>query len=404
MVCREQGHMLRKKTQIVYLPLIDKPPADPATITSALLKAQAVTGATGQEYVIFTADQQLYNQALFSNVYLRLGGMHLLMSYVGSIGSLMAGSGMTEILSEAFAGVLKMLTGRKYPDNVRALRMLVEEIIRPLFPTQNLGCMADLLQALDDAASHSRTATLWVNCLIKSVFTIMKYIRAEREADWCLHLACDREMMPLFFAASHCNYARYGLYYIRTMAAMPEDVRQHFVNGEHTMHHNPGLFNGIWSDMAIETTFMRYGHGQSGIIGITLRPETLKTWAYSLHACNTVVSNLDAMRTQEKFVPTSQTHHKEEAKARTERTKDRKALRDKLEVCIDPLNTENNQEGLVNIVTGQVLTHSSVNVDNAPELGEQQMEEFERGLLDSFHETMHRRVTTMAVSQKHISK
>ena len=412
MVCREQGHMLRKKTQIVYLPLIDKAPADPATITSALLKAQAVTGATGQEYVFFTADQQLYkvavrvmweNQALFSNVYLRLGGMHLLMSYVGSIGSLMAGSGMTEILSEAFARVLKMLTGKKYPDNVRALRMLVEEIIRPLFQTQNLGCMADLLRALDDAASHSRTAKLWVNCLIKPVFTIMKYIRAEREADWCLHLACVREMMPLFFAASHCNYARYGLYYIRTMAAMPEDVRQHFVNGEHTMHHNPWLFNGIWSDMAIETTSMRYGHGQSGIIGITLRPETLKTWAYSLHACNTVVSNLDAMRTQETFEPTSQTHHKEEAKALIQTdAKDRNALRDKLEVFIDPLNTENNQEGLVNIVTGQVLTHSSVNVDNAPELGEQQMEEFERGLPDSFHETIHRRVTTMAVSQRHI--
>ena len=292
--------MLRKKTQIVYLPLIDKAPADPATITSALSKAQAVTGATGQEYVIFTAVQQLYkvavhvmweNQALFSNVYLRLGGMHLLMSYVGSIGSLMAGSGMTEILSEAFAGVLKMLTGKKYPDNVRALRMLVEEIIRPLFQTQNLGCMADLLQALDDAASQSRTAKLWVNCLIKPVFTIMKYIRAEREADWCLHLACVREMMPLFFAASHYNYARYGLYYIRTMAAMPEDVRQHFVNGEHIMHHNPGLFNGIWSDMAIETTFMRYGHGQSGIIGITLRPETLKTWAHSLtHATQSSVT------------------------------------------------------------------------------------------------------------------
>ena len=69
------------------------------------------------------------------------------------------------------------------------------------------------------------------------------------------------------------------------MEAMPEVVRQRFVKGEHTMHHNAGLFIGIWSDMAIETTFMRYGHGQSGIIGITLRPETLNTWAYSLHAC-----------------------------------------------------------------------------------------------------------------------
>ena len=211
--------------------------------------------------------------------------------------------------------------------------------------------MDDLQHALNDTASHSRTAKLWVNCVIKPGFTIMKYVRADREADWPLHLASVHEMMPLFFAASHFNYARYGLYSLREMEAMPTVVRQHVVKGEHTMHHNACLFNGIWSDMAIETTFMRYGHGQSGIIGITLIPETLKTWAYSLHAYNTVVSNLDQMRTQEQHVPASQTHHKEEAKARVKTdTKNRKALRDKLEVCIDPLHPEDNQQGIVNIV------------------------------------------------------
>ena len=134
-VCREQGHILKRKTSIIYLPLIYKAPADPATIMSDMLKARAVTEATVQEYMVFTADQQLYrvavrvmweNQVLFGNIYLRLGGMHLLMSYVGCIGSLMAGSGIVEMLTEAFGGVLKMLTGKKYPDNVRALRMLVE--------------------------------------------------------------------------------------------------------------------------------------------------------------------------------------------------------------------------------------------------------------------------------------
>ena len=225
----------------------------------------------------------------------------------------------------------------------------------------------------------------------------MKYVRADREADWPLHLASVHEMMPLFLAASHFNYARYGLYTLREMEAMPAVVRQHVVKGEHTMHHNAGLFNCIWSDMAIETTFMRYGHGQSGIIGITLIPETLKTWAHSLHACNTVVSNLDQMRTQEQHVPASQTHHKEEAKARVKTdTKNRKALRDKLEVCIDPLHPEDNQQGLENIVTGQVLTHPSLNVDHATELGTKHMEEFERTWPASFHETLHKCVTTMA--------
>lgn len=411
-ICRKQGHMLKKKTNIVYLPLIDKTPTDPATIMSALLKAREVTEATGQEFVVFTADQQLYriavhviweNQALFNNIYLRLGGMHMLMSYIGCIGTLMAGSGIVEVLSEAFAGVSKMLTGKKYPDNVRALRMLVEELLRPFFMTQNMLCMDELQHALNDAASCSRTAKLWVNCLIMPVFTIMKYVRAEREADWPLHLAAVQEMMPLFFAASHFNYARYGLYYLREMESMPEDVRQRFMKGEHTMHHNPGVFNGIWSDMAIETTYMRYGHGQSGIIGITLKPETLKTWAYSLHSCNTIISHLDHMRTQEQCRPISQTHHKEETKARMKTdAKDRQALREKLEVCIDPLQTDNNQEGLVNIVTGQLLTQPSLNVDKAAEIGSKQMEEFEKTWPASFHETLQKRVTTMALVQKNV--
>ena len=45
----------------------------------------------------------------------------------------------------------------------------------------------------------------------------------------------------------------------------------------------------------IETTFMRYGHACGGIVGITLKPETLKVWALSLHACSWVESDLDDM-------------------------------------------------------------------------------------------------------------
>ena len=39
---------------------------------------------------------------------------------------------------------------------------------------------------------------------------------------------------------------------------MPIEIRSHFLKGEHAMHHNAGIFNGIWSGMAIETTFMHY--------------------------------------------------------------------------------------------------------------------------------------------------
>ena len=71
---------------------------------------------------------------------------------------------------------------------------------------------------------------------------------------------------------------------------VPESLVQEefskFMKGEHVMHHVKGLRHGIWSDIFIKTTFMRYGHGPGGIIGITLKPETLKTWALGLHICS----------------------------------------------------------------------------------------------------------------------
>jgi len=91
---------------------------------SAMMKAKQITEGLGQEYIIFTADQQLYqvafhvireNQALFSNVHLQLGGMHFLVSYCGCIRTLMAETGMVEIQSVPFGGVLKMISGMKLP-------------------------------------------------------------------------------------------------------------------------------------------------------------------------------------------------------------------------------------------------------------------------------------------------
>ena len=78
---------------------------------------------------------------------------------------------------------------------------------------------------------------------------------------------------------------------------------------------------------------------------------------------------------------------------------DQKFLRGKLEVYSNPCT-----ERLVNIVTGQVVTNKSVNVYSAYDLGMTQMELFEQGWPTSFHETIHKEVTTMAVFQKYISK
>ena len=99
---REENHSLKTGTSVAYSPLIDMVPSDLSTIMTAMIEAQH----TGQSMTVFTADQQLYRVAvngvlvypeLSDYFVLRLGGMHTLMSFVGSVGVLMGNSGLEEV-------------------------------------------------------------------------------------------------------------------------------------------------------------------------------------------------------------------------------------------------------------------------------------------------------------------
>ena len=161
-------------------------------------------------------DQQLYRVTvndmwvypdLFKDFVPRLGGMHTLMSFIGAVGTLLSNSGLEEVMNSAFAGVPKMLSGNKFPQNMRPLRLVTEVLLRDIIP--DTESHAHLTSVLDELSTESRTAKLWVENLIKPVFIMMLFVRAEREGDWPLHLVALSMMIPYFFASSHANYARY---------------------------------------------------------------------------------------------------------------------------------------------------------------------------------------------------
>jgi len=156
-----------------YLPLIDMTPSDPDTIMTAMSKAKSLTEKYRQDFTVFTGDLQLYRVAVnivwaypeqFDDVVLRLGGMHTLMSFVGCVGTLMTKDGLYEIMDSTFGGFSKMLNVKKFPHNMRALCLVVDGLLRPLFNTD------DLERVLEDVAHESRTAKVWVDCLIRAVF------------------------------------------------------------------------------------------------------------------------------------------------------------------------------------------------------------------------------------------
>ena len=158
-LAREQGQSAQPATRAIYTPLIDMNPADPDTMMTAMVEAQKLTQQRGQQVTVFTNDQQLYKVAVnvmwvypetFSLLVPRFGGMHMLMSFVGCVGVLMADSGLEEVLKSSFGSVANMLAGKRFPQNVRALRLVVEELLREFLVKTD--CYSDLMEALGDGA------------------------------------------------------------------------------------------------------------------------------------------------------------------------------------------------------------------------------------------------------------
>ena len=202
---RDMNMPSEPKTIVHYRPLIDMIPAEPDTMLTAMCAAIDISKQSGQDMTIFTSDQQLYKIAVqiqwneperFNNMINRLGGMHMLMSFLGSIGSLMKGTGLEEITAKVFGGVKKMLDGKKYPDNFRAMRIVAEELLRDVIDRSNFETTDELLESLNENLKESKTSRVWINNFLKPLFVAMRYVRAEKECEFLLHLSAAKEMIP----------------------------------------------------------------------------------------------------------------------------------------------------------------------------------------------------------------
>ena len=111
---------------------------------------------------------------------------------------------------------------------------------------------------------------------------------------------------------------------------------------------------------------MRYGHGKR-VIGVTLKPKTMKIWSLSLHICSKLEQDLVCLI--EPDDNGKQDKYKEESKGRIDSDKlDRNSIRRKLQECIDTMSPNDHPPEMVNIVLGKIA-QEKVNVDRAVELG-----------------------------------
>ena len=284
--------------------------------------------------------------------------------------------------------------------NRRALRFVVLELIRDLIG--EVTSYKEFHQLLDDLSEKSLLAKHWIKNLVKPVLIMMLFVRAEREGDFLLHYYACKQMMPYFFAASHWNYARDGLVYIRSMERLPNSVLTPFLEGKHVVYLAEGLWNGIWTDMSIESTYMKIGKGPSGIIGVTTKERSVKIWSHSHHLCGELATELEDLRQERE--PKLKMHKEELAGRIKSDVADRMKIRNALVLLIHPLKLETHGTNkLVNIYDGEEAGEN-VNVNRSQEIGEEQMIKFQESLPEGFHATLSTKIVTMAAGKKKTKK
>ncbi|KAG1685130.1 hypothetical protein GQR58_009236 [Nymphon striatum] len=164
---------------------------------------------------------------------------YTLMSFLGSIGKLMAGSGLEEVFEEVYAEhtIVHMFSGKAVAKSLRAHMLvqgaLVSHLINALVDESKIDPLQlesvykkaimtglkkdELIEFGDgDVFSHiekmiseytltkkdaSRTAKLWL-LYMNYVSIVKEFLIAERTSNWCLHIQAVTKMMNLCIYAS----------------------------------------------------------------------------------------------------------------------------------------------------------------------------------------------------------
>ena len=135
------------KSSEIFLPIIDLTPSDPTCVRSTL-EYVSEHARRHDKIPVLTFDQQLWwiaymviesqtQDSPLRQIILVLGGFHTEMSFLGAIGSLMAGSGLKEAITQVYAegSVEQMLSGKAVSRAVRA-HYLVDGALSTLATSQ----------------------------------------------------------------------------------------------------------------------------------------------------------------------------------------------------------------------------------------------------------------------------
>ena len=347
-------HSVLQKSVVSMLPIINLPSTDVNALYSLLVYVSDQCSRLDVPMPTITFDQPLYVKAydivasMNMNIFVRLGGFHQLMSFLGSIGSVMEGSGLRTALETIYAplAVNHMISGKAYSRALRAHILVSSALTTLLFEEfwSNLGTSErDKLISLYESknpcgvssesismklmdwyerkeaslSAASRTAKLWLMYL-RYVSIVQTFIEAERTHDWALHVHATKLMLNLFAATGHNNYARTCRLYLQSISSLENEnpeVHAEFVAGNHTVRRSEKAWSGIWTDLAIEQILMKSLKGRGGVVSKGMTENVTNVWTKTMHRCAEISDAVDQLLTS----TSCSNKHKEQSESRSHR-------------------------------------------------------------------------------------
>ena len=220
----------------------------------------------------------------------------------------------------------------------------------------------------DLQVERSRTAALWIQYL-EMVDILRSFIRAERTANWELHLEALTRMLPYLAASGHNLYVKCARLYLQSMSDLRTDhpnVYRAFTSGLRIARRSDRFWAGLSIDLVIEQVLMRSLKTGGGLTrGKGLTEQQCLIWLLSMPVCaetNHIMQELTGVQFN------SGEQNKVMSKARQIRDmKDTVTILRTL-AAHNPFSLDTNNN-LRNIMNG-VNADSNANADTAKSVGE----------------------------------
>ena len=108
--------------------------------------------------------------------------------------------------------------------------------------------------------TSDRTSALWLQYM-DMVDILRRFICAERLGNWHLHLATLQQILPIFAACGHNNYAKSVWLYLMRMQELEEKhpkLYEQYIAGHHVLRRTEKKkWGGLSIDLVVEQTLMR---------------------------------------------------------------------------------------------------------------------------------------------------